>query len=309
MVIVPTILDSVARAEQLLAHLEVQALGNVDPHVHFALLTDFRDAASETLPLDAAILDAARSGIRALNAKHAPGAGDRFFLFHRHRQWNEGEGLWMGWERKRGKIEEFNRLLRGATDTSFVTTEGDLAVLPEVRYCITLDSDTRLPRDVGPSADRHHRAPAEPAGLRPARRPRHRGLRHPPAADQRHVRQRRRVAVRPPLRRPHRCRPVHDAPCPTPTRTCSARASSPARGSTTSTRSTPRSPTWCPRTRSCRTTCSRACTPASRWSPTSSWSTSTRRACSRTPGASTGGSAATGRSCSGCFRSCRRAAG
>jgi cyclic beta-1,2-glucan synthetase len=53
----------------------------------------------------------------------------------------------MGWERKRGKIEEFNRLLRGATDTSFAVQVGDLSVLPDVRYCITLDTDTRLPRD------------------------------------------------------------------------------------------------------------------------------------------------------------------
>jgi cyclic beta-1,2-glucan synthetase len=147
MVIVPTILDSVERADALIEHLEVQALGNLDPNLYFALLTDVRDAATETLPRDAEILDAARAGIEALNRKHAGAAGSRFFLFHRSRQWNEQEGLWMGWERKRGKIEEFNRLLRGATDTSFVAYVGDVAVLPSVRYCITLDSDTRLPRD------------------------------------------------------------------------------------------------------------------------------------------------------------------
>jgi len=148
MVIVPTILDSVARVEQLLAHLEVQALGNVDPHIHFAILSDFRDAAAETMPHDAEILAAARAGVEALNARYADGGGDRFFLFHRHRRWNKGEGLWMGWERKRGKIEEFNHLLRGATNTSFTVSVGDLKVLPQVKYCITLDSDTRLPRDV-----------------------------------------------------------------------------------------------------------------------------------------------------------------
>ena len=148
MVIVPTILDSAAQARELIAHLEVQALGNVDPHIHFALLTDFRDAPAETLPRDADILAAARAGIKALNEKHANGGSDRFFLFHRQRQWNAGEAVWMGWERKRGKIEEFNRLLRGATDTSFVATVGDATVLQQVRYCITLDSDTRLPRDV-----------------------------------------------------------------------------------------------------------------------------------------------------------------
>ena len=148
MVIVPTLLDSVDRVADLISHLEVQALGNVDPHIHFALLSDFLDAPTETMPHDERILDAARAGIAELNARHAADGTSRFFLFHRMRQWNEGEGLWMGWERKRGKIEEFNRLLRGATDTSFAITVGDLAVLPEIKYCITLDSDTRLPRGV-----------------------------------------------------------------------------------------------------------------------------------------------------------------
>src|SRR5205085_11032823 len=146
---VPTILDSVARSESLAAQLEVQALGNLDPNIHFAILSDFKDASAETMPKDAEILAAASDAIAALNRKYGDADGaDRFFLFHRARQWNEQEGLWMGWERKRGKIEEFNRLLRGATDTSFILSAGDLAVLPQVRYCITLDSDTRLPRGV-----------------------------------------------------------------------------------------------------------------------------------------------------------------
>jgi cyclic beta-1,2-glucan synthetase len=144
MVIVPTILDRADHVADFLAHLEVQALGNVDPHVHFAVLSDFRDAPAESLPGDAAILDAAREGIEALNRRHG---ADRFFLFHRQRQWNEGERRWMGWERKRGKIEEFNQLLRGATDTTFNVQVGDLSILPQVRYCLTLDTDTRLPRD------------------------------------------------------------------------------------------------------------------------------------------------------------------
>jgi cyclic beta-1,2-glucan synthetase len=147
MVIIPTLFDSVERVADLLAHVEVQALGNSDPQIHFAILSDFLDAPTETQPTDAEILEAARTGIAALNAKHAE-SGTQFFLFHRLRQWNEREGLWMGWERKRGKIEEFNRLLRGATDTSFALSVGDVSVLPDVKYCITLDSDTRLPRGV-----------------------------------------------------------------------------------------------------------------------------------------------------------------
>jgi cyclic beta-1,2-glucan synthetase len=147
LVVVPTLLTSVEGVERQLEHLEVLALGNLDPHVHFAILGDFADAAARDLPGDAAILGAARSGIEALNLRVGEGRADRFFLFHRARQWNPAEDAWMGWERKRGKLEELNRLLRGATDTSYDVQVGDLAVLPRVRYVLTLDSDTRLPRD------------------------------------------------------------------------------------------------------------------------------------------------------------------
>jgi cyclic beta-1,2-glucan synthetase len=147
LVVVPTLLTSVEGVERQLEHLEVLALGNLDPHVHFAILGDFADAVARDMPGDAAILAAARSGIEALNTRLGEGRGDRFFLFHRARQWNEGERAWMGWERKRGKLEELNRLLRGATDTSYDVQVGALGVLASVRYCITLDSDTRLPRD------------------------------------------------------------------------------------------------------------------------------------------------------------------
>ncbi len=147
MVIVPTLISSVEGATAMVERLEVHALGNMDPRIHFAMLTDFPDAGAERLPGEEEVLDAAVAGIKALNARYAPGAEDRFYLFHRARRWNGSEGVWMGWERKRGKIEEFNRLLRGATDTSFVEQIGDPEVLPRIRYCITLDSDTHLPRD------------------------------------------------------------------------------------------------------------------------------------------------------------------
>jgi cyclic beta-1,2-glucan synthetase len=144
LVVFPTLFPNVASVEPMLRHLEVQALANPDANVHFALLSDFADAVEPTRPDDDAILAAASGGIAALNAAH--GAG-RFFLFHRVRRWNANEGLWMGWERKRGKLEELNRLLRGAADTSFGLQAGDLSLLPGVRYVLTLDSDTRLPRD------------------------------------------------------------------------------------------------------------------------------------------------------------------
>ncbi|HEV3486156.1 MAG TPA: hypothetical protein VG106_12160, partial [Vicinamibacterales bacterium] len=147
MVIVPTMLTTVPGVDALIEHLEVLALGNLDPRIHFAILTDFADTPAWDSPGDAALLARATTGIEGLNDRTAADTGGRFFLFHRERQWNAREHAWMGWERKRGKIEEFNRLLRGADDTSFTTQVGELERLPAIRYCLTLDSDTRLPRD------------------------------------------------------------------------------------------------------------------------------------------------------------------
>ncbi|MFN7987339.1 MAG: glucoamylase family protein [Thermoanaerobaculia bacterium] len=146
MVVIPTLLGSVGGVERLLEHLEVQALGNLEPNVHFAVLSDFRDAATATVAGDEEILAAAVAGVTALNRRYAPESMDRFFLFHRDRLWNPGEGVFMGWERKRGKLEEFNRLLRDPVDEGFRVKVGELSILPSVRYVLTLDSDSRLPR-------------------------------------------------------------------------------------------------------------------------------------------------------------------
>ena len=164
MVVVPTLLSSVQGVAELLEHIEVLALGNLDPRIHFAVLGDFTDAPTKEMPGDAEILAAARAGIAALNDRLGPG---RFYLCHRARRWNPNEGVWMGWERKRGKLEEWNRILRGATDTSEVEIVGDPCVFPDVRYCLTLDSDTRLPRDaakklIGILAHPLHRARVDP---------------------------------------------------------------------------------------------------------------------------------------------------
>jgi cyclic beta-1,2-glucan synthetase len=146
MVVIPTMLASEHGVQTLLEHLEVVAIGNIDPHIHFAILSDFLDAPEPAMPDDEILLATARRGIEALNARFGDDRGPRFFLFHRDRLWNPRERAWMGWERTRGKLEEFNRLLRGATDTSFSTKVGLLEILPAIRYCITLDSDTQLPR-------------------------------------------------------------------------------------------------------------------------------------------------------------------
>jgi cyclic beta-1,2-glucan synthetase len=151
LVVVPTLLGSVEGVEELVEHLEVLALGNLDPHIHFALLSDFTDAPAEVMADDAALLETARAGVAALNARTPTAEGDRFYLLHRPRLWNEGERVWMGWERKRGKLEELNLLLRGNTETSIRVEVGKGELLSSVVYCITLDSDTRLPRDAARS--------------------------------------------------------------------------------------------------------------------------------------------------------------
>ncbi len=118
----PSLLTSLADLEEQLERLEVHYLANPEGHLHFALLTDWADATCERMPGDEELVAALAEGIERLNARYEgpPGGGARFLLLHRRRLWNEQEGQWIGWERKRGKLHELNRLLRGATDTSFI---------------------------------------------------------------------------------------------------------------------------------------------------------------------------------------------
>jgi cellobiose phosphorylase len=141
-VAVPTMLGDAGEIADLIESTEVRFLANRDPALSFALLTDFRDAPLETMPEDESLLRQATEGISTLNAKYGGG----FYLFHRSRRWNPGEGVWMGWERKRGKLEEFNATLRG-TEGKFDTIVGPIDQFADVKYVIALDSDTQLPRD------------------------------------------------------------------------------------------------------------------------------------------------------------------
>jgi cyclic beta-1,2-glucan synthetase len=147
LVVVPSLLDNERTLRQLLEDLEVRSLANREGALHFALLTDFSDADSAERPEDAELLRTAVAGIADLNARY-PDIEHRYALFHRKRQWNESEQRFMGWERKRGKLEELNRLLRGAKETSFTLVSAPRELLASVRYVITLDADTELPRDV-----------------------------------------------------------------------------------------------------------------------------------------------------------------
>jgi len=175
LVVVPTLIASAQDVERLVEALEVRFLGNRDDHVSFGLLTDLPDAAQEVLPGDEALVRLAEQRINELNEKYptgvqhaaasavavpgppfvAAGAGSHlsaprpgpFFLFHRPRRWNAAERVWMGYERKRGKLSELNALLRGAGPGRFSRVVGDTSILPQVKYVITLDADTQLPRD------------------------------------------------------------------------------------------------------------------------------------------------------------------
>jgi hypothetical protein len=255
LVVVPTMLGSAESIEALVEALEVRFLANRDAQLRYGLLTDFHDAAAEHLEGDDALVDFAAARIAALNEKYARAAdGGAFFLFHRPRRWNARERVWMGYERKRGKLGDLNALLRGSADVGerFSRIVGDVDTLGDVRYVITLDSDTQLPRESAATivATMAHplNRPRFGSGLASAsacRAPTARATRGCTAASRGSIRTR--------------------APSPTSTRTCSARDRSSARGSTTSTRSSARCTTACPRTASSATTCSKAATRARGW--------------------------------------------
>ena len=148
LVAVPTLLATLEGVEDLIERLEIHHLASPEGDLHFALVTDWTDAANERADGDAPLIAAAADGVARLNLRYGPApGGTRFLLLHRRRVWNEGESRWIGWERKRGKLHELNRLLRAATDTTFIDVGfGTPAAPTGIRYVVTLDSDTRLPR-------------------------------------------------------------------------------------------------------------------------------------------------------------------
>jgi cyclic beta-1,2-glucan synthetase len=128
-VVVPSMLTGRNEVDNLLRRLEMHFIANGDPNLSFALLTDFSDAQTETTPKDAPLIAQATEGIEELNSRYGADGRGPFYLFHRSRKWNANENAWMGYERKRGKLTEFNALLRGARDTSYTTQVGDLTRL------------------------------------------------------------------------------------------------------------------------------------------------------------------------------------
>jgi len=165
LVVIPTLLGRTEDVTSMLRQLELHYLSNPDPELRFALLTD--DVDSTAVPADATLLDHAASEIEALNTRHGTPGVRPFHLLHREARWNPAEERFMGWERKRGKLEELNRLLRGDTETSYARHVGDPQGLVGIRFVITLDSDTQLPmgaarRLVGVLAHPLNRAELDP---------------------------------------------------------------------------------------------------------------------------------------------------
>ena len=142
LVAIPCLLTSGENVEELIDRLEVHFLSSGSGELYFALVSDWIDSDVASSPADLSLLERSLGGIDELNRRHET---QQFILLHRRRSFDKTQNKWMGWERKRGKLHELNRLLRGAVDTNFETIGGTLP--PNVRYVITLDADTRLPRD------------------------------------------------------------------------------------------------------------------------------------------------------------------
>ena len=147
LVVIPTLFGDVEEVHELVRRLEIHYLANPDPNLGFAILADYTDALQETTPADEVLVARARAGIDLLNQRYGESGSGPFHLLVRERRLNALEGVWMGWERKRGKLEEFNRLLAGDRDTSYSLHVGDAGGLEDIRFVITLDSDTELPKD------------------------------------------------------------------------------------------------------------------------------------------------------------------
>jgi cellobiose phosphorylase len=146
LIAVPTMLANEEQVAEMLESLEIRYLSNNDKNLVFALVTDFLDSKVEIAERDTALLEQAAEGIRTLNVRYRYQGDEKFFLFHRPRKWNEAEGVWMGYERKRGKLADLNKLLRG-DERAFSCIVGKQAAYSGIKYVITLDSDTQIPRE------------------------------------------------------------------------------------------------------------------------------------------------------------------
>ena len=147
LVVVPTMLLNTQNIDELTEGLEVRFLANQDKNLFFGLLTDFKDSEQEKTEDDDQLIQAVSKKITELNEKYQRDNNDIFFLFHRPRKWNPKDRIWMGYERKRGKLADLNSLLRGGSENAFSVIIGNTELLSKIKYVITLDTDTQLARD------------------------------------------------------------------------------------------------------------------------------------------------------------------
>ena len=145
LVAIPTLLLNEKQVHGLIENLEVRYLGNHDCNLHFAIVSDLPDS-DHPAQEENALVELCSKLITDLNERYSSQNAGTFFHLHRHRVYNPRERGWMGWERKRGKLLDLNQLISGQYD-SFPVKIGKLSILPDVRYVITLDSDTELPRE------------------------------------------------------------------------------------------------------------------------------------------------------------------
>lgn len=146
-VVIPTVLSGYADISKLIESLEIRYLANRDKNLYFALLTDLRNAPAAQMPDDAALVSELAAGISDLNEKYHAENPETFFLMHRSRSWNPSEGIFMGYERKRGILKAFTQLISGTGENPFSCIVGNVALLADITYVITLDTDTELPRN------------------------------------------------------------------------------------------------------------------------------------------------------------------
>ena len=234
LVVIPSLLLSEEQVRDLFEELEARYLSNQDPNLHFGLLTDLADAAARPFDEDKNLLvDFAVRMIDELNTKYAAGhnkgRGGAFVMLHRHRVFNARQGVWMGWERKRGKLLDLNKYLLNELD-AFPIKAGPVECLQGVKYVITLDSDTQLPRGTAARLIGTIAHPLNQAIIDPRTPHRHRRIRHSPAPRRRlgklsltlsprrallrrdrlrHLHPRRIRRLPGPLRRGHLCRQGH----------------------------------------------------------------------------------------------------
>ncbi|HWQ67229.1 MAG TPA: glucoamylase family protein [Methanospirillum sp.] len=146
-VVIPTVLSGLADVSKLIDSLEIRYLGNRDDNLYFALLTDLRNSPTQVQVEDQEIINLLAAGIEDLNSRYQGDKSGTFFLMHRSRTWNAGEGVWMGYERKRGILEAFSLLLTEKSCSQFSRIVGNQELLTDIKYVITLDTDTQLPRN------------------------------------------------------------------------------------------------------------------------------------------------------------------